>query len=178
LRPLSLRAVYVLDGADVGQLPRDELALIRNSKIGFVFQQFNLFPALTALENVEYALNVKGTRSPEARREATRALEAVDLRDRLHFLPRDLSGGQKQRVAIARALAGGPQVILADEPTANLDHKTAYLIIDLMRTMRDGFGTTFLFSTHDPKIVGSAEVIFTLEDGELTGKEVKGGCPS
>src|SRR4029450_10055531 len=108
---------------------------VRRTSIGFVFQQYNLFPALSALENVEYALNVKGSTGRAARQEAGRVLAQVGLGDRLHFLPRDLSGGQKQRVAIARALAGSPPVLLADEPTANLDSETGAQILPLFREL-------------------------------------------
>ena len=112
-----------------------QLRDVRRRSIGFVFQQYNLFPALTALENVEYALNVKGVKGGAAHEEAVRALTRVGLSDRLHFLPRDLSGGQKQRVAIARALAGSPPVILADEPTANLDTAVGMQVLELFRDL-------------------------------------------
>ncbi|HKC23876.1 MAG TPA: ABC transporter ATP-binding protein, partial [Thermoanaerobaculia bacterium] len=117
LTPSSGRVA--IEGEDVDPRRPERLVSIRKRSIGFVFQQFNLFPALTALENVEYALNVKGVKGRDARAEAERVLDAVGLADRREFLPRDLSGGQKQRVAIARALAGRPSVLLADEPTAN-----------------------------------------------------------
>jgi putative ABC transport system ATP-binding protein len=97
------------------------------------------------------------------------------MTDQKGKFPDQISGGQKQRVAVARALVTNPKLVLADEPTANLDHKTAYMVIELMRKMRDEFGTTFIFSTHDQKIVGEAEIIFTIEDGELKGKEIQGG---
>ena len=126
---------YLLAGEDVSRMTEDELAAIRNRRIGFVFQQFNLFPSLTAVENVEYALNVKRLAKRDARAEAERALDAVGLSDRKHFLPRDLSGGQKQRVAIARALAGRPAVLLADEPTANLDTQVGAQILELFRAL-------------------------------------------
>jgi putative ABC transport system ATP-binding protein len=109
------------------------------------------------------------------RKQITRLLEAVDMSEQAHKRPDQISGGQKQRVAIARALATNPQLVLADEPTANLDHDTAYRIIELMKKMRDELGTTFVFSTHDPRIMGEAEVIFTLDDGRIrpsTGKTV------
>src|SRR3972149_1380346 len=102
-------------------------------------------------------------------------LTAVGMTDQKDKFPDQISGGQKQRVAVARALVTNPKLVLADEPTAHLDHKTAYMVIELMRKMRDEFGTTFIFSTHDQKIVGEAEIIFTIEDGELKGKENKGG---
>ena len=144
-----------------------ELREARRRSIGFVFQQFNLFPALTALENVEYALNVKGTRGEAGRRGATRVLERVGLSDRLHFLPRDLSGGQKQRVAIARALAGGPRVILADEPTANLDTAAGLQILELFRDLAKGEGTGLVIVTHDPKVRQVADRVVGIRDGKL-----------
>jgi len=143
-----------------------ELREVRRRSIGFVFQQYNLFPALTALENVEYTLNVKGV-SRDARREATRALEAVGLADRLHFLPRDLSGGQKQRVAIARAIAGTPSVLLADEPTANLDTAVGTQILDLFRALAKREGKGLLIVTHDPKVRAVADRVVGIRDGEL-----------
>src|SRR5713101_2917294 len=124
-----------IDGERVDPKRPSRLPSIRKRSIGFVFQQYNLFPALTALENVEYSLNVRGLAGREAHTEATRALTRVGLADRLQFLPRDLSGGQKQRVAIARALAGSPEVILADEPTANLDTAVGTQILDLFRDL-------------------------------------------
>ena len=145
----------------------DQLRDVRRRSIGFVFQQYNLFPALTALENVEYALNVKGTTGREAHDEATRALHRVGLGDRLHFLPRDLSGGQKQRVAIARALAGSPPVILADEPTANLDTAAGTQILDLFRDLAKTEARGLLIVTHDPKVRAVADRVVGIRDGRL-----------
>jgi putative ABC transport system ATP-binding protein len=144
-----------------------ELREVRRRSIGFVFQQFNLFPALTALENIEYALNVKGARGRAARQEATSVLEKVGLADRLHFLPRDLSGGQKQRVAIARALAGSPQVILADEPTANLDTATGEQILELFRDLARSEGKGLVIVTHDPKVRKVSDRVVGIRDGRL-----------
>jgi putative ABC transport system ATP-binding protein len=158
----------VLD-ADVATLGRRAAADFRGKHIGFVFQDFNLIPVLSAAENIEYPLLMVQDWPAERRRaRVTELLEAVGIADQAHKRPGQLSGGQKQRVAVARALATQPKLVLADEPTANLDHDTAFRIIELMKTMRDEFGSTFLFSTHDPKIVGAAETIFTLEDGRLT----------
>ena len=140
---------------------------VRRRSIGFVFQQYNLFPALSALENVEYSLNVRGLRSREARGEATRVLERVGLGDRLHFLPRDLSGGQKQRVAIARALAGRPPVVLADEPTANLDSAVGAQILDLFQALAKAEGRGLLVVTHDPKVRRIADRVVGIADGRL-----------
>jgi putative ABC transport system ATP-binding protein len=140
---------------------------VRRRSIGFVFQQFNLFPALSALENVEYALNVKGLKNGAARREATRALTRVGLADRLDFLPRDLSGGQKQRVAIARALAGSPQVILADEPTANLDTAVGVQVLELFRELAKQENKGLVIVTHDPKVRAVADRVVGIRDGRL-----------
>ena len=140
---------------------------VRRRSIGFVFQQFNLFPALSALENVEYALNVKGVKNGAARREAARVLEQVGLGDRLSFLPRDLSGGQKQRVAIARALSGSPQVILADEPTANLDTAVGVQILELFRELAKRENNGLVIVTHDPKVRAVADRVVGIRDGRL-----------
>ena len=165
----------VLD-TDVGSLDRRAAANFRGLHIGFVFQEFNLIPVLTVYENIEYPLiMVQDWPREKRRKQITRLLEAVNMIEQANKRPDQISGGQKQRVAIARALATNPQLVLADEPTANLDHDTAYRIIELMKKMRDELGTTFVFSTHDPKIMGEAEVIFTLEDGRIhpsSGKAV------
>ena len=145
----------------------DRLREVRRRSIGFVFQQYNLFPALTALENVEYALNVKGVTGARAEAEARSALERVELGDRLHFLPRDLSGGQKQRVAIARALAGTPQVLLADEPTANLDTHTGTQVLELFRGLAQQEGKALVIVTHDPKVRQVADRVVGIRDGRL-----------
>ncbi len=157
----------VLD-TDVAGLDRRAAAAFRGRHIGFVFQDFNLIPVLTVYENVEYPL-IMVQDWPEQRRrsQVLRLLDAVGMKGQENKRPDQISGGQKQRVAVARALATDAQLVLADEPTANLDHDTAYRIIELMKRMRDELGTTFLFSTHDPKIMSEAEVTFTLEDGRL-----------
>jgi putative ABC transport system ATP-binding protein len=156
-----------VDGAPVDMGRAGHLRAVRRRSIGFVFQQFNLFPALTALENVEYALNVKGLAGPAARRDATQVLERVGLGDRLHFLPRDLSGGQKQRVAIARALAGGPAVLLADEPTANLDTAVGTQVLELFRDLARRESKGLLVVTHDPKVRAIADRVVGIRDGRL-----------
>jgi putative ABC transport system ATP-binding protein len=140
---------------------------LRRRSIGFVFQQFNLFPALTALENVEYALNVKGVRGEAARSQAAAVLERVGLAERTSFLPRDLSGGQKQRVAIARALAGSPRVLLADEPTANLDTAVGDQILDLFRDLALQESKGIVIVTHDPKVRRIADRVVGIRDGRL-----------
>ncbi|MDP3761434.1 MAG: ABC transporter ATP-binding protein [Ramlibacter sp.] len=157
----------VLD-TDIRALDRGAAARFRGLNIGFIFQDFNLVPVLTAYENIEYPLIMVQQWPPEKRRkQVTRLLRAVGMEAQAHKRPDQLSGGQKQRVAVARALVSNARLVLADEPTANLDHDTAYRIIDLMKLMRDEFGTTFVFSTHDPKIMAEAEVTFTLEDGRV-----------
>ena len=140
---------------------------VRRRHIGFVFQQFNLFPALTALENVEYALNLKGFRGDAATEQARELIERVGLGDRARFLPRDLSGGQKQRVAIARALAGAPSVVLADEPTANLDAAVAAQVLDLFSELARSEGRSLLIVTHDPKVRRVADRVVCIEDGRI-----------
>jgi len=161
---------------DVAGLARKESAAFRGKHLGFIFQDFNLIPVLTVYENIEYPLiMVQNIPLPERRERITRLLDAVGMADQGHKYPHQISGGQKQRVAIARALVTNPALVLADEPTANLDSQTAYAVIGLMKKMRDDLGTTFIFSTHDTKIVGEAEVIFRLEDGSLIAKETKGG---
>jgi putative ABC transport system ATP-binding protein len=157
----------VLD-TDVATLDRRAAANFRGAHLGFIFQDFNLIPVLSAAENIEYPLLMVQD-WPVERRAARVAelLEAVGMADQAAKRPDQLSGGQKQRVAVARALATRAKLVLADEPTANLDHDTAYRIIGLMKKMRDDFGSTFVFSTHDPKIVGEAEVVITLEDGRI-----------
>ncbi len=159
-------------GVNVAQLGRRQAAEFRGQNIGFIFQSFNLVPVLTAFENVEYPL-VMVQQSPTAERHSRvlKLLNAVGMLEQKSQMPEQLSGGQKQRVAIARALVTQPKLVLADEPTANLDHDTAYMILRLMKQMRDSFGTTFIFSTHDTRIIGEAELVYTLEDGRLLQRE-------
>ncbi|MCB2215203.1 ABC transporter ATP-binding protein [Desulfofustis glycolicus] len=165
-------------GQDVSRLTPRESARFRGQHIGFIFQDFNLIPILTVYENIEYPLLMVQNWAPERRRrQVETVLAAVGMADQGHKYPQQISGGQKQRVAVARALVSQAQLVLADEPTANLDKATALQIIALMKRMRDDFGTTFIFSTHDPKIVGTAEIILTLEDGRLVSAEGHGGTP-
>lgn len=155
-------------GTDISSLNRQSSASFRGDNIGFIFQDFNLIPVLTIEENVEYPLLMVQDWPVSKRKARVRELlEAVDITEQANKYPHQLSGGQKQRVAIARALVTHAKLILADEPTANLDHDTAYRIIELMKKMRDEYGSTFIFSTHDPKIMDAAEIIYTLEDGKL-----------
>jgi putative ABC transport system ATP-binding protein len=167
-KPTSGRLIVA--ETDVGTLDRKQGAIFRCANIGFIFQDFNLLPVLTVYENIEYPLlMVRKVPAAERRQRVPALLEAVGMADQRDKYPDQISGGQKQRVAVARALVTNPKLVLADEPTANLDHATAHLVLGLMKKMRDEFGTTFIFSTHDPKIVGEAETIFTLEDGALNG---------
>ena len=163
-------------GTDVASLDRKQSAAFRGANIGFIFQDFNLLPVLTVYENIEYPLIMVQNVPPAERKERImKLLDAVGMLEQEKKYPDQISGGQKQRVAVARALVTNPKLVLADEPTANLDHKTAYMVIGLMKHMRDEYKTTFVFSTHDQKIVGEAEILYTLEDGEITGRQIKGG---
>jgi len=154
----------VIDGRPASAKSLNE---IRKRSLGFVFQQFNLFPSLTALENVEYALNVKGVRGGAAREEAERVIEAVGLAERKQFLPRDLSGGQKQRVAIARALAGNAPILLADEPTANLDSVVGAQVLEMFRDLAKKENRALVIVTHDPKVRSIADRVVKIQDGRL-----------
>lgn len=161
---------------DVSTMNRRESALFRGRNIGFIFQDFNLLPVLTVYENIEYPLlMVQDTPAPERKKRVMTLLDAVGMTEQRDKYPDQISGGQKQRVAVARALVTNPRLVLADEPTANLDHQTAYRVIELMKRMRDEFATTFIFSTHDPKIVDEAEIIHTIEDGVLKISDHHGG---
>jgi putative ABC transport system ATP-binding protein len=161
-----------VNGTDVNTFDRAAAAAFRGKTIGFVFQNFNLIPVLTVYENVEYPLlMLDRLPSKERRDRVLRLLEKVGMTDQKEKYPNQISGGQKQRVAVARALVTNPQIVLADEPTANLDHATAFRVINIMREMTNELGTTFIFSTHDHKIVGEADVIHTLEDGAIVNTE-------
>lgn len=163
-----------INGEDVTHFSRKEAAAFRGTHLGFVFQNFNLIPVLSVFENIEYPLvMVQNISSTERSKRIMELLEAVGMTNQKDKFPDQISGGQMQRVAIARALVTRPRIVLADEPTANLDHATAFMIVDLMKKMKDEFNTTFIFSTHDTRIIGEAEIIYTIEDGELTGQEVK-----
>jgi putative ABC transport system ATP-binding protein len=159
--------VLLLDH-DTAKMSDRAQAALRNRFIGFVFQSFNLIPVLNAFENVEYPLILLGERRAERRRRVETLLEEVGLGEHAGHRPDYLSGGQRQRVAIARALITQPKLVLADEPTANLDSATGAEIIELMRRINRQHGTTFVFSTHDPRVVGYAERVYRIEDGRLS----------
>jgi len=172
-RPTS--GEYILDGESVGQMNDDQLASVRNRKVGFVFQSFNLLSRLTALGNVELPLRYSGM--TEGRRERARAaLEAVGLSDRMTHRPYELSGGQQQRVAVARSLVNNPAIIMADEPTGNLDSKVGKEIMSLLLNLNKDLGTTLIIVTHDAAIAAQTQRVIRLRDGELesSGEEKEG----
>jgi putative ABC transport system ATP-binding protein len=160
-----------IDGRVVDPRRPGRLWKVRRRSIGFVFQQFNLFPSLTAAENVEYTLNLRGWRGRKARREADRVLEQVGLSERKGFRPRDLSGGQKQRVAVARALAGSAPLILADEPTGNLDSESGGQVLALFRSLAKVENRGLLIVTHDPTVRTIADRVVSIRDGRLAARE-------
>lgn len=163
-------------GEKVAEISDDSMSEFRAKHIGFIFQNFNLIPVLSALENVEYPLTLLGMKTDQRRERSMKMLEAVGLAGHGRHRPNQLSGGQKQRVAIARALVKGPSLVLADEPTANLDSKTGAAIIDLMHRVQEQYGATFVFSTHDPQLISHAQDIFTIRDGELIEHRREGSC--
>ena len=154
-------------GEEITQMSKRDLAQFRLENIGFIFQGFNLFPALTALENIEVSLNLKGIRGRAARQQGLELLEQVGLADKAKNLPRDLSGGQKQRVAVARALGGNPALIMADEPTAALDSHNGHAVTALLANLAKQHDRTVLIVTHDPRIMDVADYVAELEDGVL-----------
>lgn len=165
-----------IGGRTTDGMSSSDLADFRNTHLGFVFQTFNLIPVLTVLENVEFPLQLHGMNDKKERREEVRGiLEEVGLASMADRRPTELSGGQQQRVAIARALVKNPTLVLADEPTANLDSVTANDIIDLMQSMNEKHGTTFVFSTHDPMVMDRATRLVRLHDGLVESDERKNG---
>ena len=157
---------YILDGIDISKLTENQLSEIRNKKIGFIFQSFNLLPRLTALENVELPLVYSSIPKEERHKRANELLEMVGLKERIHHRPNELSGGQRQRVAIARALANNPSIILADEPTGNLDSKSEEEIIEILQKLNK-MGKTIVIVTHEPSIGEIAERKIVFKDGEI-----------
>ncbi len=161
-----------VEGRDLNEMSKSELADLRRTRLGFVFQSFNLIPVLTALENVEFALTLRRVDADIRRRIAIEILKRVGLDDgMINRRPTDLSGGQQQRVAVARAIVGEPAIILADEPTANLDTENALGLLDMMARLNEEKGTTFLFSTHDPRVMDRAKRRITLRDGAVVSDE-------
>ena len=163
----------VVSGTDLSTLSDADLVRFRLEHIGFVFQAYNLIPVLTALENTVFILELQGVAAAERNRRGMELLDAVGLADKAHHRPAQLSGGQQQRVAVARALASKPAFVLADEPTANLDSKSASTLLDIMADLNRTEGTLFLFSTHDPRVVDRARRTFHLEDGRVLREERK-----
>lgn len=159
-------AIYI-EGTDISKLSARELSRLRLFKIGFIFQAYNLIPVLTALENVEYILLLQGVDDSNRKRKATEVLELVGLQKEIHRLPHELSGGQQQRVAIARAIVSNPAIVLADEPTANVDQKTGSALLDLMEHLNTEKQITFLFSTHDPMVMKRAHRLINITDGAI-----------
>ena len=165
------RGEITVAGQQVQSMPDDALSDFRARHIGFIFQNFNLIPVLSARENVEYPLVLAGVAAPERRKRVEALMDAVGLSDRQRNLPAQLSGGQRQRVAIARALATAPPLVLADEPTANLDSHTGAEIIALMRRMQREQDVSFVFSSHGPQVHAAADEIIFIRDGRITGIE-------
>jgi putative ABC transport system ATP-binding protein len=160
-----------LNGTDLTQLNESSLSDFRLFQLGFIFQAYNLVPVLSALENVELVMVLQGRQEREKRERAEHYLQLVGLQEQMHRRPSALSGGQQQRVAVARALAAGPRLVLADEPTANLDSDNAGALLDIMHRLSHEEKTTFLFSTHDPRVMERAERIITLHDGHIVADE-------
>ena len=154
-----------INGQDATDLSRNQRADLRKNAIGFVFQFFALIPTLTAYENVEMPLLLNGTKPAQRKARVNQMLEAVGLSDRAHHRPDQLSGGQQQRVAVARALASNPKLILADEPTANLDTENGKQVMEIMQKLNKETGVTFVFATHDPRVISYAKRVVTLRDG-------------
>ena len=160
-----------LEGADLGTLTRQELSRLRRDRIGFVFQAYNLLPILSAYENAEIVMAVQGVAEAQRRDRVMELLARVGLEGLEHRRPAELSGGQQQRVAIARAIAAGPAVVLADEPTANVDSNTAETLLEMMETLNREQQVTFLFSTHDPRVMARARRLIRLVDGRIENDE-------
>jgi putative ABC transport system ATP-binding protein len=156
-----------IDGQSMTELSDKEIIAFRRDNIGFIFQDYSLLPVLTALENVEFVMQLQGHSSEECCQRATKLLQRVGLGEQLHKRPNHLSGGQQQRVAVARALAPSPKFVMADEPTANLDAQSTAELLDIMLQLNQQEGTTFIFSTHDPRVITRARRVIVFEDGQL-----------
>jgi len=168
-RPTKGRVI--VDGVDLSRLSDDELARFRNLKVGFVFQFFNLIQRTTVLRNVELPLIVRGVPRGVRVKKAVEVLERVGLGDKIYRKPNELSGGERQRVAIARALVNRPSIVLADEPTGNLDTKTGMEVVEVMKRMNKELGTTFVIVTHDPMVANATERIIFFKDGQICGEK-------
>jgi putative ABC transport system ATP-binding protein len=164
-----------IEDANLSKLNDSQLSDLRLEKLGFVFQAYNLIPVLTAYENAEYVLLMQGVPAQERKQRVEKILEEVGLKDQMHKRPGEMSGGQQQRVAVARAIVAKPRLVLADEPTANLDSKTGAALLDLMVKLNEDHGVTFLFSTHDPMVMERARTIVHLKDGSIERLEHKEG---
>jgi putative ABC transport system ATP-binding protein len=164
----------LIDGVDLSTLKSSALIDFRMRNIGFVFQAYNLIPVLTAKENIEFIMSLRKIASKERDERTFELLKAVGLADRAESRPAKLSGGQQQRVAVARALASKPKFVLADEPTANLDSKAATILLEIMEKLNQEEKITFIFSTHDPRVVKMAHRVITLEDGRVVSDEKRG----
>ena len=162
-----------VDGHDISRMGRSDLADLRRDRIGFVFQAYNLIPVLTARENAEYVLELQGVSAAERRRRVDELFQRIGLGALAGSRPLKMSGGQQQRVAVARAIVSQPAVVLADEPTANLDQATGAALVDLMRELNRERGITFVFSTHDPMVLERADRVVRLVDGKVAGDERK-----
>ncbi|PFG58428.1 putative ABC transport system ATP-binding protein [Vibrio sp. ES.051] len=156
-----------IDGCLISSMSEKELIAYRRDNIGFIFQDYSLLPVLTAIENVEFVMQLQGKTERECRERATALLQQVGLSAQMHKRPSKMSGGQQQRVAVARALAPKPRFVMADEPTANLDAKSTAELLDIMEQLSEQEGTTFIFSTHDPRVIKRAHRIIVFEDGRL-----------
>lgn len=163
----------LIDGQELVGMDKIARSNLRLNRIGFVFQAYNLIPVLTAFENAEFVLMMRGVGPAERTERVMRTLAAVGLAGMEHRLPSELSGGQQQRVAVARAIVGEPALVLADEPTANLDSKTGDDLLDLMKSLNREQGITFVFATHDPKVMQAARRVVTLVDGKISEDKVK-----
>ncbi len=166
---------YILDGTDISTLGDKALSHIRCTKIGFVFQTFNLIPRTSALKNVALPMMYAGRGGAERTKRAKELLESVGMGERMSHKPNELSGGQKQRVAIARAMANDPSIILADEPTGALDSKTGRLVMDLFHELHEKHGKTIVLITHSPQLASECERIITISDGQIVGEREGGG---
>jgi len=162
-----------INETDITKFKDSEMIDYRMKNIGFVFQAYNLIPVLTALENVEFIMSLQGISKKDRHKRSIQLLEQVGLGDRINSRPSKLSGGQQQRVAVARALASKPKFVLADEPTANLDSISTSTLLEIMKNLNEKEGTTFIFSTHDNRVIEKAKRVITLEDGKIISDETK-----